>query len=205
MKAPYLLTAPLEQALNGWLALDPYSAQRLQSLRDGVVELDLQGTNISLYLFVENNRLRVTGYCDEKPDAIIRATPLALARLALINDKESALFGHGVTLLGDTGLATRMQKLLADADIDWEEHLSRIIGDIAAHQLGRMARTATEWGRDTLGTASMNSDEYLHEELRATPPRREVETFLSNVDEFRAGVERATQRVQRLLNKYQNR
>ena len=204
MKTPYLLTAPLEQALNAWLALDPYSAQRLQAVHGGVVELDLQGTNIKLYLFVENNKLRVTGHCDEKPDAIIRATPLALSRLALSRDRENALFGHGVSLLGDTGLATRMQQLLVDADIDWEEHLSHVVGDIAAHQLGRAARTVTAWGRDTLNTASMNSDEYLHEELRATPPRRAVETFLSEVDAFRAGVERAELRVQRLINKYNN-
>lgn len=205
MKAPYLLTAPLEQALNGWLALDPRSAQRLQAMQEGVVELDLQGTNIQLYLFVENNKLRVTGYCDEKPSAIIRATPLALSRLALGRDKEQVLFGHGVSLLGDTGLATRMQQLLIDADIDWEEHLSHIVGDIAAHQLGRAARAVTAWGRDTMNTATMNTDEYLHEELRATPPRREVQALLNEIDEFRAGVERAAQRVQRLLNKYNNR
>jgi ubiquinone biosynthesis protein UbiJ len=205
MKAPYLLTAPLEQALNGWLTLDPYSAQRLQAIQGSVVELDLQGPNIKLYLFVENDRLRVTGYCDETPAAIIRATPLALGRLALSRDKEDALFGHGVTLLGDTGLATRMQQLLVDADIDWEEHLSHVVGDIAAHQLGRAARAVTAWGRDTVHTATMNSDEYLHEELRATPPRREVEAFLNGVDQFRAGVERAALRVHRLLNKHHNR
>lgn len=205
MNAPYLLTAPIEQAINAWLALDPYSGQHLQGLGSGVVELELQGPNLKLYLFAEQERLRVSGYCDEAPSAVIRATPLALARLALGEDKEAALFGRGVTLLGDTGLATRMQQLLADADIDWEEHLSHVVGDITAHQLGRLGRGLLDWGRNTLTTARINGDEYLHEELRATPLRREVDDFMAGVDQFRAGVERAAQRVQRLLKNTHNR
>lgn len=205
MRAPYALTAPLQQALNAWLALDPNSTARMQSLQGGVVEIDLRGPDLQLYLFVEGDYLRVTGYCDESAQAIIRATPLALTRLALGRDREAALFGNGVTLLGDTGLATRMQQLLADADIDWEEHLSHIVGDIAAHQAGRAGRGLLDWGRKTLDTLWMNSDEYLHEELRATPLRREVDEFMAGVDQLRAGVDRAAQRVQRLLNKTNNR
>lgn len=202
IQAPYLVTAPLEQAINTYLALDPNSINKLADIEGKVVELDLQGPpNTKLYFIAELGRLRVTAYCDEAPDAVIRATPLALARMALADNAEKSLFGHGVTLLGDTGLATRLQTLLKNADIDWEEHLSHLVGDMAAHQIGRGARDLFSWGRDVLKTAQMNTDEYLHEELRATPLKREVNHFMDDVDRLRADVERAALRVQRLLDR----
>lgn len=198
--APYLVTAPLEQALNAYLALDPGSVDKLAGIEGKVVELDLQGPpNIKLYFIPELGKLRVTAYCDQAADAVIRATPLALTRMALSDSADESLFGHGVTLLGDTGLATRIQTLLVNADIDWEEHLSHIVGDIAAHQIGRGARGLLDWGKSVLQTAQMNSDEYLHEELRATPLRREVDEFMNDVDKLRADVERTAARIQRLL------
>jgi ubiquinone biosynthesis protein UbiJ len=200
--APYLVTAPIEQAVNAYLALDAGSPDKLADIEGKVVELDLQGPpNLKLYFIPELGKLRVTGYCDQAADAVIRATPLALTRMALSDSADQSLFGNGVTLLGDTGLATRIQTLLANADIDWEEHLSHIVGDIAAHQIGRGARGLLDWGKQVLQTAQMNSDEYLHEELRATPLRREVDDFMNDVDKLRADVERAAARMNRLLQK----
>lgn len=200
-QAPYLVTAPLEQAINAYLSLDPDSPTKLSELEGKVVELDLQGPpNVKLFFIADLGKLRVTGYCEQAADAIIRATPLALTRMALSENADQNLFGHGVTLLGDTGLATRIQNLLRDANIDWDEHLSRLLGDIAAHQIGRGARGVLQWGRDVLKTAQMNTDEYLHEELRATPLRREVNDFMDGVDKLRSDVERAAMRVQRLFD-----
>jgi len=199
--APYFATAPIEQAINAYLSLDPNSINQLADIEGKVVELDLQGPpDVKLYFIPELGKLRVTGYCEQAPDAVIRATPLALTRMALAEDADQSLFGNGVTLIGDTSLATRIQTLLKDADIDWEEHLSRIVGDIAAHQIGRAGRGLFQWGKQVLKTAQMNSDEYLHEELRATPSKREVNDFMDGVDKVRADVERAAMRIQRLLN-----
>ena len=88
--------------------------------------------------------------------------------------------------------------ILDGIDIDWEEHLSRVTGDVLAHQVGNVARGMLEWGRNTLDTVSRDVAEYLHEESRDLPTRGEVDEFLARIDTLRLDVDRLEARVQRL-------
>ena len=83
-------------------------------------------------------------------------------------------------------------------DIDWEEQLSKLTGDVIAHQLGNGARrigTLLKHGRRTL---QQDIGEYLQEELRVLPSRIETENFSSDVTRLSIDADRLAARIRRL-------
>jgi ubiquinone biosynthesis protein UbiJ len=110
-----------------------------------------------------------------------------------------------VTVEGDNELGHRFGKLLAGMDVDWEEQLSRITGDVVAHEMGKGARAIGNWSTATLDTASKNLQEYLQEEIRLLPTRYELEEFLAEVDTLRDDVARLQARLQRVRARFLGR
>ena len=82
--------------------------------------------------------------------------------------------------------------------IDWEEHLSRFIGDMAAHQLSNTARELYKWMQRSTGSFNMNVGEYLQEESQLVVGKAELDRFSQNVDELRSAVDRIESRLIRL-------
>ncbi|HEY5807796.1 MAG TPA: hypothetical protein VIT67_07495, partial [Povalibacter sp.] len=86
-------------------------------------------------------------------------------------------------------------ELLKHARPDLEEELSRVIGDVAAHQVGNVARSVLAFGRRATDTFSQNIAEYLQEEGRDLPTRVEADEFIAGVDTLRDDVERVAARL----------
>jgi len=87
---------------------------------------------------------------------------------------------------------------LDELDIDWEEQLAGITGDMVAHQLGNTMRSAGNWLRQGRTTLEQDLGEYLQEELRVVPTRIEIENFIADVDQLRMDLERLEARIRRL-------
>ncbi|MFO1349753.1 MAG: SCP2 sterol-binding domain-containing protein [Gammaproteobacteria bacterium] len=190
--ARWLATA-VETALNGALRLDPDSAPRLAQLLGRVIAIEPSGLGFTLYLCPGAGGA-VRADAAETPDAIIRAAPLTLARLA----RGGQIAPGEVDISGDAQLAETFQALLRDLDIDWEEPLARVVGDVAAHQIGNQVRAIQSWGRGTIDTLFQNVAEYAQHERQDLPPRVTVEYFLDEVDRLRADADRLQARIRRL-------
>ena len=95
-------------------------------------------------------------------------------------------------------MAGQFQQLLSYARPDVEEELSGIVGDVAAHRLGDLARGLGQWGRDARATMGSNIKEYLQEESRDVPSRYEADRFATNVSTLRDDVDRIEARLNRL-------
>jgi ubiquinone biosynthesis protein UbiJ len=187
----------LEAILNRNVA-DSRRAQTLARQLDGrVMSLAAEGTPVTIYLRAEGGRLALTPRHDGTTDASISGTPIAL--LALAGPRgEGALRGGGVRIEGDAEVAERFRDLLAETRPDFEEELSRVIGDVAARQVSNLARGLLEWGRRTSASFAGSVAEYLQEEGRDLPSRTEVDEFLSGVDRLRDDAERLEARLARL-------
>jgi len=193
-----LAYAALEEALNLYLDLDHDAKAQLARLHGRVIALQVLGVGVTLYLVPGPTRLQVLSRYDGQPDCVLRGSPLALARLSEPERGADRLFAGEVEIHGDTELAHRFGKILGQIDIDWEEQLSRLTGDILAHELGNAARGAQRWGREARHSLGLDLKEYLQEETRLLPNRWEIEGFLAGVDEVRDDVERLEARVARL-------
>jgi ubiquinone biosynthesis protein UbiJ len=190
--------AVLEQALNAALALDPKTGERLARLQGKLIAVELRGTGITLTLQpTVEGKLRLMGDYDGEVDTTLRGAPFALLRMGSGRTGEG-LFNGGVEIDGDVELGTKLQRIFERLDIDWEEHLSRLTGDIVAHQLGNTVRGFFAWGRRAADHLGHDVADYLQEENETLPVAWEVEEFIQGVDTLRSDVDRLEARVKRL-------
>lgn len=191
---PAAIAAGLETVLNPVLRLDPDTQARLAALDGKVIAIELEGLGLTLYLLPGAQGVRVLDQYAGEPTVHIRATPLALAR----QWRGRGTASDEITIEGDAAVGREFQTALARLDIDWEEQLSRLLGDAAAHQVGRFWREFQAWGRQTGDLLGCNTGEYLQRELQLLPPHPMVEQFLSAVDTLREDADRLAARIERL-------
>ncbi|HSI95823.1 MAG: SCP2 domain-containing protein [Methylophilaceae bacterium] len=131
---------------------------------------------------------------DAQIDAEIGLSPSAALRMLLEPDAASGL----ATLQGDADLAAAVGKVLRGLRWDAEEDLSRIVGDIPAHELSQAgARIRQEIGRQAMSVAGMLSEFWLEEQPQIAK-KRHLDKFSKDVDALRDDVERFAKRVERL-------
>ena len=173
-------------------------ARELCTRLDGkLIAVRVQHSGLAMYFDIDNGVVALRSDADAEPDAIICAPLLTLARMAA-GGGEAELRGGTVDFTGDARTAAAFQALLGYAKPDLEEELSAVVGDVAAHQLGELARGLGNWSRRAGDTMSENVREYLQEESRRTPSRYEVERFGRELQVLRDDVARAEARLERL-------
>lgn len=197
MVLPLLATAALEKVLNQCLQMDPETLAQVTQLEGKVIALEIQGVGKTIFLVPTATGLRVQSVFEGESDVTIRGGVFSLARLGL-SDNPSSVFGDGVEMTGDAHLGRKIQHILDSLDLDWEEQLSHLTGDVLAHQLGNTARDLFGWGRKTADTFGRDVAEYFQEESRDLVVRAELNQFLDSVDTLRSDVDRLDQRVKRL-------
>ncbi len=189
--------AGLEQALNAALALDANTNKRLQSINGKIIELDFSNTDQRLFLQPLNGNLKLMSHYAGAVDTTLRGSLFDLLRLRSERSGE-VMFGRGVEIDGDVELGTQFQRIIEKLDIDWEEHLSRISGDIIAHQIGNTVRELFTWGKRAASHLSDDITDYLQEETYTLPTGTEIENFLDEIDTLRSDVDRLEAKLKKL-------
>lgn len=192
------LLGSLEIALNKAMQLDPETLQRLGSLHGRVIKLELIGLDLHLFLVPDPGGIQLLSELEGEPDCTLRGTPLDLANMRSSRDSADQLFSGNVQIEGDSAIAHQFGEIMSSLEIDWEEQLSHLTGDVVAHEVGNLTRSVVHWGGRLAHTFGLNLQEYLQEEVRLLPSRYELEPFFDDVDHLRDDVERLHARVARL-------
>ena len=194
----------LETALNQYLSLDPEISRQFASLHGAVIGFDLTGTGVKLFFIPEQNgRLQVLSQIEGTADCLVKGSPVSLLRSSR-EDNAEQVFSGDIEIQGDSGLAQQFTRILKQVDVDWEEQLSHISGDIFAHQVGNILRKSASWLNRVNHSARMNLQEYLQEEVRLLPGILELENFYNDVDQLRDGAARLEARISRLKKRQDN-
>lgn len=188
----------LEETVSRVLRLDPDTLARLGAFDGKCIGVCLAGDerDLEFFLFPSQAGLQIRSTHDGTPDVTLRGDVPVFVRL---------VFGDGTTrragelqISGDIELGQRFQRVLKSLDIGWEEQSARLVGDVAAHQLGRVARRLRAWAQSSRGYLEQDLREYLQEESRLLVRREAVDNFLGAVDTLRADADRLEQRLTRL-------
>ena len=198
MKLPGGAIAGLEAVINRYLRLDPDIGPRLAALSGRCIAIDLRGLDLTLFIFPDEHGIQLKDHIEGEADTVLRGTPLGMAHLGLGGNTEKTLFSGEVIIEGDVETGQAFKDILDGLDIDWEEQLSRLTGDIIAHQLGNSARLARRVFRHGLATLEEDLGEYLQEELRVLPSRIETENFSADVTRLSMDIDRLAARLKRL-------
>ena len=191
------LLRPIAEVLNRNIA-ETTPARELAAQLDGkTVAIRVRDTALAMYFVFDQDIVTLATEFDADPDVVITGSLVTLARMAGGAGAQAIRDGD-IDLTGDAATAQRFQTLLYHAKPDVEEELSRVIGDVAAHQLAEFARGVGNWARSARSTMGDNIREYLQEERRDLPTRYEVEQFSQRVGKLRDDVERIAARLKRL-------
>ena len=130
-------------------------------------------------------------------DATIQISPSLALRLLAKDDNAMSQ----VRIDGNTDLAKALAKVLQSMKWDYEEDLSKIIGDIPANKISQFAqKTGQEVKVQAINIAEMAA-EYWQEENPIITKKRHVEAFVNEVDALRDDVARIEKRLAKLLKK----
>lgn len=198
MQLPASAISGLEAVINHYLRLDPAIGSRMATLSGRCIGIELRGLDLTLYVFPDEHGIQLRDHTEGEPDTVLRGTPLGMVRLGIGGNTEKTLFSGEVVIEGDVETGQAFKAILDELDIDWEEQLSKLTGDIVAHQLGNMARQGRRTFRLGLGTLEKDIGEYLQEELRVLPARIETENFSADVTRISMDVDRLSARLKRL-------
>jgi ubiquinone biosynthesis protein UbiJ len=195
------LFAPLESVLNRNIAASAAARSACRKLNGKALALHLvstpQNVLLRLQLRCEDEHVSVSTTESLTADATLIGTPLAF--FSMVNaPPENAMRSGAIRIEGDAEVAQAFRDLLKAARPDVEEELSRIIGDVGAHQLGNFARGAIKFGQRVANTFAQNVAEYLQEETRDVVGRIELDEFTHEVDRLRDDVERLEARMKSL-------
>lgn len=197
MKVPASLVAMLEIAFNRAIAYDTDTQKKLIALQGKVIAVELRGLDLRIYFMPAGDGVQLSGDYEGEPDTVISGTPGRLLHVALTQDRKP-LFEGEVAITGDIELGQRFNRILENLDIDWEEPLSQLVGDVAAHQLGQAARSMFSFFENAVRSLAKDTAEYIQEEQHQVPSPYEVKEFVENVDELRSHVDRVEARINHL-------
>ena len=188
----------MENTINAALRLDPATLRRLDQLSGRVIAIECTTPQLTVFLRPHSDGFILQGQYEQTPDCLISGSAVALLKLMTADNKTNALLSNQIQISGDLELSQKLQKLLADLDIDWEAKLAQYLGDITAHQIGKQARTLHAWGKSSTNSLLLNIEEYLHEETHDLPSRAELEPFYSEIETLTLTTDRLSARIERL-------
>ena len=177
----------IEKALNKVLQLNPYQTLCLQRLQGKCIVLGLTFPITHLCLNFNAETVSIDNHYPETCDLTMQGTPLDFIRMQTNPSKTNI---ERLTITGDFSLAQDLNLLFSLANIDWEEGLSRQVGDIAAHQLGQLLCRQNAYKAALRETFQQNTREYLQEEWAVVPATAEADHFYQAIDTLKDDVER---------------
>ena len=151
---PGMLALALETAINHALQLDMESPTRVKKLEGRLLQVDLEGLNITLFFTFKHGVARVRLQSDTTPDTTISGTPVALFSMAEPDDADWGLPESKVQINGDASLARDLERIFSKLEPDWEGPLAGMLGDVAGQQVAQGIRQGVKTARETARSAS---------------------------------------------------
>ena len=193
-----LLISAFEIAMNKYLSLDEDVAVFLKPLSGKVIAVTITPFNETLYLCPNTENIQIIDYYAGTIDTTLTGSLPAFGLMGLSSTPARSFFSGEVVIEGDLNVGHQFQKLFDQLDIDLEEQLSHVTGDIVAHKIGHFFRSAKLWHQDNVQTAQLNIKEFLQDETQDLPPAPEVNILSQEVDQLKEKYERLDARIKRL-------
>ncbi len=187
-----MLKALSTRFLQHLLTQNSWANAILQPYAGKAVQFDIASIKANI-IILEDGGLAIAGETNIA-DATICISASLLLRL--IAQDEAAKMQ--IVISGDTHLATEFAKVLSNMRWDYEDDLSKLVGDVSALKISQFGReAATGIKRNSIQLAEMLS-EYWQEEKPMIAKKRHVEKFNAEVDTLRADVARFEKRLTKL-------
>ena len=184
-----------EAILNRYLCLDPESKKHLRQLSGRVVKIEW-GSLIYYWLFKSDSIYLSKDY-NGPADLILRGSTFDFLRMAFIK-KDKAFTDIPLQIVGDMEFGKQFRDFFSTLEIDYEEQLSKKIGDAIAYPLIQALKAISLWARQNIENLGQNVTNYVQTEMNWLVPDEELQFFFSDVDDLRDDCARLEARINSL-------
>lgn len=182
---------------NHLLGMDQNALQHCRELQGHIIAINFTDVEKTLYCHPGSWGMRISLEQPAKePSAVIRGRVMALVNLSLNKDKLSTSIQERIDISGNTAVAQKFQKILTELDIDWQQQLSRVVGDALAFRIFQGINLTRKWASESFQTVALTGRDHLQKDNGHMPSKIEFDRFKSQVTDLRHSVER----MEALLN-----
>ncbi len=187
-----MLSLPSAATINHLLRAAPWALERLAPHAGKIIALRFGP--LPLHFAVEpSGELRAVTP-ETSADVTIDLKPSLMLRA--LTDGRAAL--NQAAISGDSGFAQTLSYVAQYLQWDYEEDLSKVVGDIAAHRIGSTARGVGSWAKESTASFLQMSKDFWTEERPAIAKSDAVAAFVASVDELRDATARLEKRIELL-------
>ena len=178
------LMMPAELLLNQLLTLDAASDKRLAELEGSTLALHVTAPELNIFISIRQHKLHLSPVFEGTATASLHGSASALLRILVQQTPVTNLAPFKVELQGSTAFVQALQNLRKELDVDWEFHLSRLVGDLPVAGLRKSMEAShacvARAGQSTL----QNIQEYLAYESTLLPSQTAAEQCYTDINEL---------------------
>ncbi len=187
----------LAKAINQGANASPAIREVLDQFEGKSIRFELTDFNYQFVLRVEGQTVLIDSESNIPEDVAVQTTLPVLVKL-LARGKLDPTILQEVKIVGDVHLIQQFYQIFTNLEFDWEDELSKRIGDIPARQAGNLFRWGKAQASEFRETLQERTRETLVDEHYLVPDHRRIETFVNDVDSLQAKIDRLEKRVERL-------
>ena len=187
------LESPFAAALNHLLASESWASARLAPFVGDTVAIATPPLPELRFAILADGRV-APAPAEAAASLTVTLRPDALAALA----RGEEHFMRAVQVTGNARLASEVLLLVRHLRWDFEEDLSRVVGDVAAHRLATVARDLAAWQIEAARRLAESLVDYAVEERRVLVKRAELDSLAAQAAQLRDALERLEKRIGRL-------
>ena len=157
-----------EKLINSALEFDPATRLQLSELNE-VLSIRCTQPTFTIYCRGDDNGVSISSYNEEA--AGVEITGSAKALFSLLKQPTN-LSGSGVTVSGKVGVLQQWQSVLQNLDIDWEDAISRVFGNLAGPIIASQLRRSADWAQDQNNASRIYSKTLLPKNWIFSPTKQ---------------------------------
>ena len=193
------LSFAIETLIAKAVELSPGTQSRLKQLHPLVIDIHCTQPALRMFLCVEEDGgIQIANYREMRATVTIEGTWRDFSRVTTASDPAAALINGGIKISGDTAPLMQLQTIVGDLDIDWEVPIVDAIGPVLGHQLAEVIRVITRASGTTHRRMKRQLSEFILEEGRLSPPKPELDSFFTAVDDLMLRTDRIESRLKRI-------
>ncbi|GJM13311.1 MAG: hypothetical protein DHS20C12_17140 [Pseudohongiella sp.] len=197
-----LALLPVEKILNAVVARDAHINAKVSAFDSKCIEVLSRRPNFSLSVRFEDSTIKLSAIDSEtlgvKPDATISGKAEDLLGLLSKRADKRALADASIDISGDATLIQDLHVLIQSLDVDWQDFLAPVLGDVLSHGLGEVESNARSWGKSASESMQRSVRDYLTEEARLVPSELELDSFSNRLDQLRLKLDRLAAKTELL-------
>ncbi len=185
---------PVEDLLNRVLAKDSYLQSRLKTFLGKSLQIAVHPPGTTVTVLFEQDRIRLLSSPAELLDieitASIRGNVSELLPLLIEKPDRRPLSNPAITITGDINFIQDIYASLHNLDIDWEDYLAPMLGNLITNELSQFGKDLQEWTQQVSSNMKRNVDEYLKEEERIFPKKEQLKDFSEELERLKLKIDR---------------